>query len=429
MRAATARSVGSSPLARGLLSLVSELPDRVRIIPARAGFTGGQYIVGLVGRDHPRSRGVYRCNRRKEASCTGSSPLARGLPVPDHLVQDQEGIIPARAGFTPGRESQTTVCADHPRSRGVYSKGYPARTRNAGSSPLARGLPAAGAARGHEGGIIPARAGFTPFTLTGFSTTTDHPRSRGVYPGTGRSRRGGRGSSPLARGLLVSLVSELPDAGIIPARAGFTPAALRRRQQRGDHPRSRGVYLSFTIYSHRLTGSSPLARGLRPDAVRSRAVGGIIPARAGFTGADHRRPARRPDHPRSRGVYPRSDSPSTAPTGSSPLARGLRRGRHDYRQRRRIIPARAGFTRSPPPGAVSRGDHPRSRGVYFLPSGLVGRERGSSPLARGLRRDVSLENERDRIIPARAGFTLTAHKLTLAISDHPRSRGVYRPGH
>jgi len=50
----------------------------------------------------------------------------------------------------------------------------------------------------------------------------DHPRSRGVYvrphPGGGASR----GSSPLARGLLINLTGHDVNIRIIPARAGFT---------------------------------------------------------------------------------------------------------------------------------------------------------------------------------------------------------------
>ena len=70
--------------------------------------------------------------------------------------------------------------------------------------------------------IIPARAGFTSAGLIGQDAGTDHPRSRGVYR-RGRLRIGGcRGSSPLARGLLVVVGDEVHVVGIIPARAGFT---------------------------------------------------------------------------------------------------------------------------------------------------------------------------------------------------------------
>ena len=50
---------------------------------------------------------------------------------------------------------------------------------------------------------------------------------------------------------------------------------------------------------------------------------------------------------------------------------------------------------------------------------------GSSPLARGLRNLLVNGTLRDRIIPARAGFTPAASALICSYQDHPRSRGVY----
>ena len=50
------------------------------------------------------------------------------------------------------------------------------------------------------------------------------------------------GSSPLARGLPVSVQQTLERAGIIPARAGFTRVIGRFALDDEDHPRSRGVY-------------------------------------------------------------------------------------------------------------------------------------------------------------------------------------------
>ena len=71
-------------------------------------------------------------------------------------------------------------------------------------------------------GIIPARAGFTPPSTTALPPRTDHPRSRGVYLAEMLAREPWPGSSPLARGLRVSLPGWYVDSGIIPARAGFT---------------------------------------------------------------------------------------------------------------------------------------------------------------------------------------------------------------
>ena len=50
-----------------------------------------------------------------------------------------------------------------------------------GSSPLARGLRSLGLHECGEGGIIPARAGFTAVIAGAGIFLRDHPRSRGVY--------------------------------------------------------------------------------------------------------------------------------------------------------------------------------------------------------------------------------------------------------
>ena len=92
----------------------------MRIIPARAGFTvPGSEFAGL-RRDHPRSRGVYGFEESAAQNRLGSSPLARGLPIPDRVQDVRIGIIPARAGFTPRAREDHNSWPDHPRSRGVY---------------------------------------------------------------------------------------------------------------------------------------------------------------------------------------------------------------------------------------------------------------------------------------------------------------------
>ena len=172
------------------------------------------------------------------------------------------------------------------------------------------------------------------------------------------------GSSPLARGLLISLPDGIPLAGIIPARAGFTRYAPASPSGLQDHPRSRGVYQGFEIARFVDQGSSPLARGLRGAPVPGCPRAGIIPARAGFTVVIHGAGWCARDHPRSRGVYCGSTGRRSKPIGSSPLARGLPMASFTRELRDRIIPARAGFTSSTPRTGTESQDHPRSRGVY-----------------------------------------------------------------
>ena len=90
-----------------------------------------------------------------------------------------------------------------------------------------------------------------------------------------------------------------------------------------------------------------------------------------------------------------------------------------------IIPARAGFTRPSRRRRAWSADHPRSRGVYRPGFREVSVQEGSSPLARGLRHLRQGAGEAHRIIPARAGFTRQREVDGLELRDHPRSRGVY----
>ena len=172
-----------------------------------------------------------------------------------------------------------------------------------GSSPLARGLPSPRAALVTRTRIIPARAGFTAGSASPWVAPRDHPRSRGVYSLGLAGMMLACGSSPLARGLPGFLLTDALSYGIIPARAGFTPTGSRCCPKPRDHPRSRGVYASPSMVKPPITGSSPLARGLR-SALRDGDISRrIIPARAGFARKPRGPPTWTPDHPRSRGVY------------------------------------------------------------------------------------------------------------------------------
>ena len=281
--------------------------------------------VSSLRRDHPRSRGVYWTRRQLSRMDDGSSPLARGLLLWQALVIGAPRIIPARAGFTFLVCLVVFGCADHPRSRGVYSIFRAVVPGDGGSSPLARGLRSRGCPAASPGRIIPARAGFTTRLRRACSPGPDHPRSRGVYAGAGQCVLTQTGSSPLARGLPLGDTALRRRERIIPARAGFTFQSSAHSRSIGDHPRSRGVYVALHPEFVFREGSSPLARGLHIHWGGVDNDGGIIPARAGFTAAPTGSSRSRRDHPRSRGVYSCESPGFNVIPGSSPLARGLLR--------------------------------------------------------------------------------------------------------
>ena len=233
---------GSSPLARGLPQGPQDRGLGPGIIPARAGFTRPRRRKHPILPDHPRSRGVYGCGTWAAQYADGSSPLARGLRRREPLGHPLVRIIPARAGFTEPRRRGAGRGPDHPRSRGVYGFGVGWPIRRTGSSPLARGLPLHPRMSAASLRIIPARAGFTKHLIDQDRDAGDHPRSRGVYACDVHDELMAAGSSPLARGLRVVPDVHGHATGIIPARAGFTDKVQTALLYEQDHPRSRGVY-------------------------------------------------------------------------------------------------------------------------------------------------------------------------------------------
>ena len=129
----------------------------------------------------------------------------------------------------------------------------------------------------------------------------------------------------------------------------------------------------------------------------------LIPARAGKT---RTRPTAWPlesAHPRSRGE---NSSGYPPPKG-----------------RRWLIPARAGKTYLLYIRRRSGRAHPRSRGENRLRLEIDRIDRGSSPLARGKRKRFDVRPKSTRLIPARAGKTEIIDQVRAGDRAHPRSRG------
>ena len=132
-------------------------------------------------------------------------------------------------------------------------------------------------------------------------------------------------------------------------------------------------------------------------------------------------------------------------SGSSPRGRGTQCRGYAPGYDGRIIPAWAGNTSSGPRRSFSLADHPRVGGEHdgrartllrlsgSSPRGgehsarMVGRIRiaGSSPRGRGTLRLPQSRHSMNRIIPAWAGNTGSAHGLLPSEADHPRVGGEH----
>ena len=301
---------------------------------------------GSTMKDHPRSCGEHSSPNSNIFELKGSSPLVRGAPLLSALFSICLRIIPARAGSTSPHSRGRTQFRDHPRSCGEHPVVLHKDTDYTGSSPLVRGALCKIRVVNGISGIIPARAGSTIRDLNVARGTWDHPRSCGEHFSSGLKVPVDAGSSPLVRGAPAAPWNLSPERGIIPARAGSTPWTCRRSRQAGDHPRSCGEHPEGEAANYFKEGSSPLVRGapdvLKPNLVIVR----IIPARAGSTRARSRRPWSRWDHPRSCGEHRPTSASTSSGIGSSPLVRGALQRRAGCAADGRIIPARAGSTQA-----------------------------------------------------------------------------------
>ena len=149
----------------------------------------------------------------------------------------------------------------HPRSRGEHLPAGSYKVSYPGSSPLARGTPCAGIRSAMRGGLIPARAGNTWALARLPAVPWAHPRSRGEHVALGFALVVAKGSSPLARGTLLSGLGFCKVFGLIPARAGNTGGYSEVPPPGGAHPRSRGEHSHCWHCWAFPRGSSPLARG------------------------------------------------------------------------------------------------------------------------------------------------------------------------
>ena len=318
------RPLGSSPLARGTLREDLGCVGVYGLIPARAGNTSVPPCARPPNRAHPRSRGEHIPASRLASSRAGSSPLARGTRLASWWVQGVGGLIPARAGNTRALSDRCRGRRAHPRSRGEHMKTVTQGILLSGSSPLARGTLTATCEGCQVAGLIPARAGNTPGTLRGHHQTRAHPRSRGEHQPLLDSFRWWRGSSPLARGTRRAHVLAHCRVGLIPARAGNTEQIHQMLPPDGAHPRSRGEHRSMMMRTLVGLGSSPLARGTQLHAGHGSLAQGLIPARAGNTCEPFREGLWSWAHPRSRGEHVLILYLYILEQGSSPLARGTR---------------------------------------------------------------------------------------------------------
>ncbi len=297
-----------------------------RLIPAGAGSTVTACAAMVRIPAHPRRRGEHIFSTFRGVRHSGSSPQARGAPITMTSAKSRGRLIPAGAGSTdPGHDALLT-CGAHPRRRGEHGRAPCGNSQTNGSSPQARGARGRGHAVRLGPGLIPAGAGSTGvnFQLVGVSGA--HPRRRGEHHTQPFTWLDGGGSSPQARGARPQRPRAGVLVGLIPAGAGSTRDLLRPPPVAGAHPRRRGEHTVARRRSAVSRGSSPQARGAHGRCGEDRLGGRLIPAGAGSTPRSRTGRSSAGAHPRRRGEHCTALGLPLDSDGSSPQARGAPSG-------------------------------------------------------------------------------------------------------
>src|SRR5690625_3422971 len=294
-----------------------------RFSPAGAGNTPGGLSCPWPPRVRPRGRGEHGHFHAARAVFFGSSPRARGTQRADHGRAGQRRFIPAGAGNTTNSIMARRPCrfipagagntfpargiagspAVHPRGCGEHGHMRLYSSWISGSSPRARGTLFSPRPFCAVGRFIPAGAGNTPPPPAHDTATAVHPRGRGEHHRSPSSNHESDGSSPRARGTLITWQGCTSIRRFIPAGAGNTRLRSISAIARSVHPRGRGEHRSSTIGTTLCIGSSPRARGTHSKECAEPNDDRFIPAGAGNTSfpATFRHSAT--VHPRGRGEH------------------------------------------------------------------------------------------------------------------------------
>ena len=170
-------------------------------------------------------------------------------------------------------------------------------------------------------------------------------------------------------------------------------------------------------------GSSPRGRGKQRRRLGHHARRRLIPAWAGKTTSPPGTSRPKAAHPHVGGENAPETSDKDVVTGSSPRGRGKRTGAIAPVPLVGLIPAWAGKTARCDGASSPNAAHPRVGGENQRQGNRIVRPRGSSPRGRGKRRCHRLPGRVRRLIPAWAGKTSRGRRVSLLAEAHPRVGG------
>ena len=278
-------TLGSSPHGRGKLPESVKGEGGQGLIPAWAGKTSCITVGSPEPEAHPRMGGENLPRVAWATVGAGSSPRGRGKLHHAEAPIQQIRLIPARAGKTTPDASRSFSYQAHPRAGGENFGELAGEFAASGSSPRGRGKRTPRTAALDKARLIPARAGKTLFAWRHWIVGRAHPRAGGENDPGSKETMALPGSSPRGRGKRDVAGGDRVGCGLIPARAGKTEAICLTSFETSAHPRAGGENRARRTVTIPAPGSSPRGRGKRRQRQRPGQPAGLIPARAGKTPA------------------------------------------------------------------------------------------------------------------------------------------------
>ena len=191
----------------------------------------------------------------------GSSPWARGTQFKNRHTPRIQRFIPVGTGNTRSNSERSASRTVHPRGHGEHFFNFVDGGSTGGSSPWARGtlLSSNPALKHHR--FIPVGTGNTALSNPVFALSAVHPRGHGEHTASPSLRNLYCGSSPWARGTHKGLQPIWLVARFIPVGTGNTIAPTHKQVKSPVHPRGHGEHLAGVVAANAAHGSSPWARG------------------------------------------------------------------------------------------------------------------------------------------------------------------------
>ncbi len=224
---------------------------------------------------HPWGKRPHRQQRRGAVRTiptpVGKTPAAEPPPAPpaDHphtrgentsavvRAMMEPGPSPHPWGKRMGRVLGHALSPDHPHTRGENGQGLKDGEASCGPSPHPWGKPASTGIPTAGGRTIPTPVGKTRPPRPAPSRVADHPHTRGENLSRSSGITPRRGPSPHPWGKPAPASQQLPAHRTIPTPVGKTSRCGRPPARRSDHPHTRGENVLLTVLLVMLFGPSP----------------------------------------------------------------------------------------------------------------------------------------------------------------------------